>query len=120
MRIIPENEHMETPPDTTGPPVFRTAPAYRMPDRAKYEASTGMAPRQLTTDVKFVSRALGRVKADAETVNFAGSVNARATLDAICESVHQESGMDSTDTVFFDPETQSFWVFPGSRDTQIA
>lgn len=107
--------------ELSNPPLdFRTASAYQMPDRAQYEARTGFTPLELLVEEKFRSRAVAAVARDLRTMNQAGAASAFANLDAVCESLHHAAELPAEDTVFFEPGSNLFWIFPGKRAAPIA
>lgn len=115
-----KTSHMELSDIPGKAPALRTQPAYRMPNPQDYERNTGLKPLELLVEEKFRSKAMAAIRADSSTILQHEAAQAMATLDGICQSLHREADLAAEDTVFFDPDQQMFWVFPGKRATQNA
>lgn len=102
------------------PAALRTAPSYAMPSREVHETRTGLKPIELHADRKFYGQAKAAIQSDLGTIRQLGAASAWATLDAVCESVHHEADLPLEDIVFYDPELDRFWIFPGKHAAQNA
>lgn len=99
----------QSPTDHT----FRSdVPAYRAPDRDEWKRIHGTEPRELT-DVapKFARRARAAIERDRTGLLFSEAIAAHESLANICTAVQFAAHCAETDTVFFDPESDSFWVY---------
>lgn len=59
---------------------------------------------------KASSKAEAAIRKDLSTMEAHGAAKAWSELYSVCEGVRLEHGIE--DPVFFDPETQNFWVYP--------
>lgn len=125
---------LNTPPPPA--PQFRSAiPVYRAPDRAAWkekhrgggDKGSGRSagereprePYELDSETipnKFFTRARAALSRDESTLGFDKAIAAQTALDDVHMGVavqQAEMGaMGADDLVFFDPQTDSFWVYP--------
>lgn len=95
-------------------------PMYRPPDRETWQGAT---PYELEdVPVKFRSQARAAIARDCSSITFAEAMNAKVSIDEVLIKMEVQGFLPPNpgDQIHFDPETDSFWVYPSPRAKQIA
>lgn len=102
-------------------PKFRgDVPMYQPPSRKEWK---GGPPYEMEgIPDKFVSQARAAVARDASSITFDDAINAKVSISEVLIKMEARGILpaESSDQIYFDPTTDSFWVYPSPRAAQIA